>query len=128
MLLVRCQREDVNGVRKAMMEGFEREAEDVRTLAAKWNRTGERYRSWDSVCEHLEDQSFTDWPMTGPRTTSWPALHMLKDGGSPSAYLNWGVRNLKLSESDRSAHELELLLNVVALAGSTDQLSFSNLS
>ena len=38
------------------------------------------------------------------------------------------LRDLKIAENDRSAHELELLLNVLELAGSVDQVNLGNLS
>ena len=52
---------------------------------------------------------------------------MLRNGGSPAAYTTRVIRDLRLADSDRSGHELELLLTVLDMAATTDQLNVGNL-
>ena len=46
----------------------------------------------------------------------------------PHRFLTRLLRDLKLSETDRSAHELEVLLNAIELAGTVDQLNLPSLA
>ena len=102
--------------------------DDLRTLAVRWDRMNERHRSWESVVEHISESSFTDWPLQGPRTAVWLSRHIKLNGGSPTAYYTRVLRDMKMGENDRSAHELEVLLNMLELAGVVDQLNIGNLS
>ncbi len=102
--------------------------EDIRTLSVLWNNSGERQRSWDSVMEKSVEEAMKDWPLTGPRTTLWLMRHIQKNGGSPPAYLTRVLRDLKLTENDRSAHELELMMNCFELGAGVDQMQLCNLA
>jgi hypothetical protein len=64
--------------------------------------------------------------LTGPRTTLRLMRHISRAGGSPSAYVTRALRDLKISENDRRARELELMMNAFELAGTTDQLILCN--
>ena len=103
------------------------EEEDVRSLPVRWNASGERYRTWENLVEVGREDAMADWPLAGPRTTLWMMRHMLRNGGSPAAFFGRATRDLRLQESDRSSHELELILNFFELAGGVDQLHLSNL-
>ncbi len=49
LLLMKYRRDEVDEQQRIFSEAREKEDEDVRTLSVKWNRTGERFRTWDSV-------------------------------------------------------------------------------
>ncbi len=47
LLLARSRREDMVDARKTLVDGQERDENDARTLAAKFNRSGEHFGSWE---------------------------------------------------------------------------------
>ena len=52
----------------------------------------------------------------------------MKNGGSPGSFLLRAQRDLKLSDTDRSSYELEVLLTTFEMAGAYDQVNLANLS
>ncbi len=56
--------------------------------------------------------------MARPGATSRLARHIKMNRGSASAYFTRVLRDLKMAESDRSAHELEVLLNTLEVCWS----------
>lgn len=102
------------------------DVDDLRALSVVWTKQGERNKDWESVIELAMEESFEDWPLTGPRTTMWLGRHVLRNGGTPGAFLSQELRDMKMAENDRSAHELEVLLSVLEMSGSTDQLNIGN--
>ena len=58
----------------------------------------------------------------------WLCRHIKNNGNTPTAFLTRVKQETKMNEGERSAHELEVLLNAVELAGSVDQLNLANLS
>ena len=106
----------------------EADEDGLGTLSAVWGKMNERHRFWGSVVENLSEKSFADWPLLGPRTAVWPCRRTRLSGGKPTAFFCRVARDMKMAENDRSARELEVLLNVLERAGTVDQLNVGNLA
>ena len=78
--------------------------------------------------DNLSEKTFTDWSLLGLRTAAWLCRHIRFNGGIPTAFFTRAARDMKMAENDRSAHELEVLLNAMELAGTVDQPNIRNLS
>ena len=102
-------------------------ADDLRTLWVDWDPHGERYKAWREVCRESSAEEMDPQRIDGAQT----ALHMCKamerQGGDPRLWLERWLREKHLESSDRVAHELRLLTDVLFLAGSIDQLNMGGL-
>ncbi len=58
----------------------------------------------------------------------WVCKHIKANGGPPTAFYTRILRDLKMAENDRSAHELEVVLNALEVAGTVDQVNLGNLA
>ncbi|CAE8597430.1 unnamed protein product [Polarella glacialis] len=100
---------------------------DVRIQRIKI-RHGARCREWREGCEELREETFTDYPLTGPRTSSWCMKYLNRQpGGAADRHALWR-QGSKVSPSDWGVAEHETLLEAVKLAMSYDQLELANLA
>ena len=101
--------------------------EDARTLWVDWDAHGERCKPWREVCREASSEDLEESRVEGPVT----ALHMCKamerEGGDPRMWLERWLREKRLDSSDRVAHELRALTDVLFLSGSVDQLNVGGL-
>jgi hypothetical protein len=93
------------------------EDEDVRTMSVKFNQQNERYRVWQDVCDSIFGVPLSDWPLAGPRTSLWFCLHILKNGGSPTAFLVKVLRDLKSRWQLMEAFFQQLICVVECISG-----------
>ena len=104
-----------------------REEQDARTLWVDWDAHGERYKAWREVCLESTQQDIPDSRLEGSPT----ALHMCKvmerQGGDPRLWMERWVREKRLDNSDRVAHELRSLVEVLYAAGVVDQVNVGGL-
>jgi len=104
-------------------------APDARVMAVHRDpQSGERWRDWKSVAAALDEQTFDDWPLEGPRTLSWIAREMGKVGGGPMQHHQRWRTSAKVDDSDRSVHEHEVLCLALELGGCYDQMELGSLA
>ena len=106
----------------------QRDAEDVRTLWVLYDEQNERYRSWRQLVQDSSVHTFKDWPHQGPQTTLHTLKHFLRHGGEPKAWMELWLRKHSVSSTDRVAHELRTLVDIVWLGGTYDQLNVASLA
>ena len=101
---------------------------DVRVLDVCWDEQGERFREWRSVTKESTQESFADAPYEGPATCLHMSKVMLRQGGDPRLWVERFLRDKRLDNGDRTAHELKTLCDILWAAGCYDQLNLGSLS
>eukprot|EP00971_Amphidinium_carterae_P332406 6466556-Amphidinium_carterae.2 len=103
------------------------EESDIRTLAVEFDSGGKRYKSWRVVCEESYTEGLEQCPLEGPISVLSLAKHFEIHGSNPRDWLqNWS-RDKGLDGSERVCHELRTLTDVLAYAGTFDQLNVGSL-
>jgi hypothetical protein len=105
------------------------ELEDVRTLPVRFEKTGERFRTFDDSVALMTEEQFNEdeWPLEGPRSAAWWLRATRRQGTTPLARHQKWVHESGISPSDRSIHEHELLSQVIEQAATVDQLNVPSL-
>ena len=75
----------------------------------------------------IEEVSFKDWPVPGPRTVVWCAQFVEKRGG-PVAHHRWWVSAVKLQPTDYGVAEHEHAMRAFEWFGEYDQVDMPNLA
>ena len=88
----------------------------------------ERYKEWRAVTRELHPEVFVDFPIEGPLTVEYLAKHMERHGRTPRGWLDIFVRDKGLVSTDRVVHELRVLVEILELGGSYDQLNIACLA
>ena len=70
---------------------------------------GERYREWRSVFLESSQEHFRDTPREGPLTALHMAKAMHRAGGLPKLWLEKFLREQRIEQHDRIAHELRCI-------------------
>jgi hypothetical protein len=103
-------------------------SEEMRTLSVSFDDHGERHMTWRDATAKMVEDSFNDWPITGPRTMLWLCKFWSKQGHSPSTWLEKHLATESYGVTDRSVHELRALAEVMDTAGMYDQLNLASLA
>ncbi|CAE8585294.1 unnamed protein product, partial [Polarella glacialis] len=99
------------------------ESSEVRTLWVDYDAHGERRKAWREVVRESSAQVYADFPLEGPPTCLRLIRHIERTGGDPRLWLQIWLRAKKLEESDRVAHEMKVLVDVLYYGGIYDQLN-----
>ena len=92
------------------------------------NEQTERWRDWRSAACQSDESYYEDWPLEGPRTMMWLMRHIERTGGSPMQWYHKFLAESRMSSTDRSAYELQVLARCLELAASYDQLNLPTLA
>lgn len=113
------------------LEGLDPEdgAEDVRTLPVRYERTGERFRTFEESVGLMSEEPFSeeDWPLEGPRSALWWMRATRRQGLTPIGRHNRWLVDSGVPSADRLVHEHEVLSHCIELAATVDQLNVSSL-
>ncbi|CAE8586488.1 unnamed protein product [Polarella glacialis] len=100
---------------------------DVRIQRIKV-RHGARCCEWREAVEDLREETFADFPLSGPRTSGFCLRYLNRQpGGAADRRILWR-QGSKVNPSDWGVSEHETLLEAVKLASSYDQLELTNLA
>ncbi len=88
-------------------------AGDAQVATVRYDERGDRYRGYDDALNTLEEPSFPDWPVTGPRTTRWLAKFIKDNGGTPRSRTGKLITDVKVPEGDHVRHEHSLLMEML---------------
>ena len=107
----------------------EDESEDARTLPVLWSANGYRVRPFPEAARMLEvsEMDEKDFPLDGPRSSSWFLTAMANSGTTPLHRHGKWVAESGVGADSRSAHEHSILSHVVEKAITIDQLNVVNL-
>lgn len=110
----------------AASAGADDESTDARTLTIRTTATG-RHREFSSLAEDCAEEVFDDFPLTGPRTSSW-CLQFLRRRRCPVDHHMMFRTVTRLGADAWGMGEHEHLCQLVELAGCYDQLDLTNLA
>ncbi|CAE8626378.1 unnamed protein product, partial [Polarella glacialis] len=99
------------------------ESSKVRMLWVDYDAHGERDKVWREVVCESSSQVYLDFPLEGPPTCLHLIRHIERIGGDPYLWLQIWLRAKKLEESDRVAHEMKVLVDVLYYGGIYDQFN-----
>ena len=107
----------------------EPEAEDARTLPVLWSPNGYRARGFQEAARMLEvsEMDEKDFPLDGPRSSSWFITSMANSGTTPLLRHSRWVSESGVGADSRSGHEHSILSHVLEKAVCIDQLNVVNL-
>ena len=103
-------------------------AEDMRCLAVVYDAQGKRSRPFLNAVKECQEDSFSDWPLEGPRTMMWLLLLFVRLSMSPVLWLERHLQTAGWSDTDRAVHEMRVLAEVLELALTCDQLNIAGLA
>ena len=109
------------------MKTAEPEREEARTLAVEYDSHGERFKSWRIATSEMVTDEFPDFPVEGPRTMQWLAKFFVREGKTPTQWLDGHLAAKRYQDSDRAVHELKSLARIMETGGSYDQLNLASL-
>ena len=103
--------------------------EDIRTLATRFEASGERYRNFDSAAMLMttEEMGSESWPLEGARTCLWWYKATRRLGLTPISRHNTWTSESGVSPTDRSVYEHEVLSTALEYFATIDQLNVPNL-
>ena len=108
--------------RQSDADSQEPAGDDARVLTVMYDPQGQRFRDFRDAVYNSSSPAWTDWPLTGPRTTLWCLKWMLHRAGSPlSWHLMW-VQLGKLSTSDSLVLSHEFSCRMLECATTYDQV------
>ncbi|CAK0799614.1 unnamed protein product, partial [Prorocentrum cordatum] len=99
-------------------------ASDARALPMRTGARG-RGREWRDVVDACEEEPFGDFPVAGPRSTSW-CLDFLRRRHTPTDRHLMFKTTARLQTEQWGAQEHEQLMMYLELAGTYDRLDLSN--
>ncbi|CAK0906231.1 unnamed protein product, partial [Prorocentrum cordatum] len=97
---------------------------DARALPVRTGPRG-RGREWRGVVDSCEEEPFGDFPVAGPRSTSW-CLDFLRRRHTPTDHHLMFKTTARLQMEQWGVQEHEQLMKYLELAGTYDQLDLSN--
>jgi hypothetical protein len=99
---------------------------DDRLLKVKL-RAGERHRDWSELPALMQEVTYKDWPLEGPRVGTWCVSFLARTpGGIGDRHETWR-RQANLRPADWGVSEHASLCEIVRLAGQYDQVHLTNL-
>ena len=101
---------------------------DMRVLTVMYNSQGARQRDWRSAVDAMQEDSFADWPLSGPRSMLWLMNFFTQVGLGPTLWLERHLQTSGWSPTDRSVHELRVIAEVLEFAAHYDQLNVCSLA
>ena len=104
------------------------EVRDARVCEVYYDERGKRRRGYEDACMMLEEPTFEDWPVQGPRTTRWLSLFIKDHGGTPRGRTARFMLDARVPEGDRVKHEHQNLMEILEYAMVYDQVDVSALS
>ncbi len=96
-------------------------------LAVKFDEMGQRYREYSDAVRLLEEPSWPDFPVQGPRTVRWLCKYIKDQGCVPRTRTDRFMRDAHVPENDRVRHEHSTLMEILEWALTYDQLDVSAL-
>eukprot|EP00971_Amphidinium_carterae_P308469 6129877-Amphidinium_carterae.2 len=118
------------GVRAAADVGPERPPEaqkvdtgDLRTMPVNYDNNGERYRSFASAVELMENVAWPDSPIGGPSTVAWVCKVLRDSGPTPSAWHAKWMSMCRLQASDAAVASHEASCKALEVMMCYDQLN-----
>ena len=99
-------------------------APDAQVLPIKMGVRG-RNREWLAVVDDCEEEAFPDFPLPGPRTSSW-CLHFLRRRHTPVDHHLMFKQMARLNADAWGVQEHEQIMRLLELGGEYDQLDLSN--
>jgi len=109
--------------------GAEADPGDLRTLAVRYDVSGQRYREYGDAVSLLREDAFdeADFPIEGARTCQWWMRTVKRNGLTPTTHhQKWRLES-GVPSSDRSLYEHEILCAALEAGVCTDQLNVANL-
>ena len=100
--------------------------EDERTLSVVLHGDS-RYRAFQDAVGHMHETTFSDFPISGPRTLLWLLREVSKTGSGPRARHHRWVIEASVGVGDRSRYEHEVLSEILELACTYDCLNAPNI-
>ena len=104
------------------------ELPDFRVLPLGYDRNNFRTREFRDAVERLDEMSFGDFPVQGPRTVAWCARFMLANGGTPRGWHSKWRTEGRLQQHDGGVSMHDACCQVFELSLVYDQLNASNLA
>jgi hypothetical protein len=101
---------------------------DFRVLPLVYDRNNIRVREFRSAVEKLDQESFSDFPVQGPRTVGWCARFMLANGGTPRGWHSKWKTEGRLQQHDGGISMHDACCQVFELTLVYDQLNAANLA
>ena len=95
----------------------------VRTLWVDTDEHGERYKRWRDVVKESYTPVFEEKPLEGPATALYLIKHVERHGGDPRLWLQLWMRAKHVESTDRTYHELKVLVDALWFAGTFDQVN-----
>ena len=87
---------------------------------------GKRQRLWPEACADSSEVALADWPIKGPRTTSWCLQWLNQQPGGPIEHHHLWRRTGNLTTSDFGVTEHEIIMESLKFAVTVDQLNVCN--
>ena len=97
--------------------------EDIRTLWVDYDEQGCRYKEFKKVVAESKEVRFGDGEIDGPPSLLHLLKHMLRHGGNPRLWLDIWERAKGISVTDRTHHEIAVLIEAIYVAGCMDQIN-----
>ena len=114
---------EVNGVPVLMLRRAASEAKptpgigshecDDRCFGFQVDMAGTRYIEYKAAIDVMPIVSYPDWPVIGPKTTSWLLRYMHGNGGSPVAFHHRWLAEVRLDYSAQGTAEHLLLCKLI---------------
>ena len=102
--------------------------EDVRTLWVDWDEQGERRKDFKRAVAESSNVKWDHHRLPADRTCLHTCKMMVNLNGSPRAWLERFLREKGIASTDRVAHELRVLCDILEEAGEFDQVNLGGLA
>ncbi|CAK0824695.1 unnamed protein product, partial [Prorocentrum cordatum] len=101
---------------------------DARTLCVDWDEQGERRKEFKRAVAESSDVKWDHHRLPADRTCLHTCKMMVNLSGSPRAWLERFLREKGIASTDRVAHELRVLCDILEEAGEFDQINLGGLA
>ncbi|CAK0899857.1 unnamed protein product [Prorocentrum cordatum] len=101
---------------------------DARTLWVDWDEQGERRKEFKRAVAESSDVQWDHHRLPADRTCLHTCKMMVNLSGSPRAWLERFLREKGIASTDRVAHELRVLCDILEEAGEFDQINLGGLA
>ena len=88
-----------------------------------WDAHGERFKAWRDAVREAIQEDLPGAQLEWATTTLNLCKVMERQGGDPKLWMERWLREKRVESSDRVAHELRALVEVLYAAGVVDQLN-----
>ena len=101
---------------------------DARVLPLTFTKGGKRWRQWLDVSETIQEVAADEWPVSGPRTTTWVTNFFVRRAVGPEDHHRWWMTTCRLNNSDWGVAEHGQCCRYLEVAGAFDQLDLPNIA